>query len=1085
MRIVQKPLVLFCIMLLPFMAAAQEAEDKGFLTRLIEGSLSGDGRDVEITGFAGALSARATITRLSVADADGIWLDMHDLVLDWDRAALISGALVVRELSAARIDLLRRPVPPPGTLPDAEARAWRLPDLPVSVDIGAVQAKEITLGADLLGEPVALRLGGRGTLADGVLDVALEADRSDGAEGALRLALRRDELDDHLEVTLALREGAGGIAARALDLPGLPPVALEVRGTGPVTDFAADIALETDGAARLTGSVGARATDGGATRWRLDLKGDVRALVTADYHPFFGPESGVEALVTRTAEGGTEIERIAVATGALQINGAGALDADGWPRRMALSATLDSENGAPLRLPVAGAETSVACGRLELAFDAARGERWRLDAALNGLTRGGMVLPEVTLAGGGRIAGLESLDAADHIFTADLKMAAREMRFDTAALSDALGSDLAGQLTLERQGDGPLRVTRVDVTGPDLRLDGAGELGFAPFVISGSLAAGTDNLGRFSALAGRTLGGAGDLEVVARYAPADGALQLDLRGDTTDLTLDQPEVDAILRGAGTVRLALERDTTGTRLETLDLRTANGSVAASGAISSAEGRAEFRARVADIGLLVPELRGPAEISAEARRPAGRSDWDIRIDGEGPGQITLAAEGSLAEDMSRARGTLSGTAPLGLANPLIEPRRIGGLTRYDLRIDGPARLEALRGTISIADARLTAPTFGQALEAIGGTVRLENGAATIDLGATLAPESGAVRLTGRLGLAPPFDSTLTAALDQLIVRDPALYEATVNGTLTLGGPLARSRLSGDIQIPTAELRVPSSPIGVVGDLPPIRHRAADSAIRQTLERAGLTLDGTEADSTGGPSTGGGVAVDLRIDAPQRIFVRGRGLDAELGGQLTLTGQGGNIVPQGQFDLIRGRLDILQQRFTLTEGAARVEGDFVPVLRLVASTTTRTGLDVNIIIEGRADAPEIRLTSLPDLPEDEILAQLIFGRDFSEITPLQAVQLASAASTLAGRDSGLLNQIRSGIGLDDLDVVTTSEGAAAVRLGQYLGENLYTGVEIGSDGRSAITLNLDIAPGVTARGSTANDGESSLGIFFEKDY
>ena len=67
----------------------------------------------------------------------------------------------------------------------------------------------------------------------------------------------------------------------------------------------------------------------------------------------------------------------------------------------------------------------------------------------------------------------------------------------------------------------------------------------------------------------------------------------------------------------------------------------------------------------------------------------------------------------------------------------------------------------------------------------------------------------------------------------------------------------------------------------------------------------------------------------------------------------------------------------------------------------------------------------------------------------------------------------------------MITSSDGAAAVRLGQYLGENLYTGVEIGSDGRSAITLNLDIAPGVTARGSTANDGKSSLGIFFEKDY
>ena len=50
-------LLLLLVLLLPFTALAQEETDKDFLTRLLERSLSGGGRQVEIEGFSGALSS--------------------------------------------------------------------------------------------------------------------------------------------------------------------------------------------------------------------------------------------------------------------------------------------------------------------------------------------------------------------------------------------------------------------------------------------------------------------------------------------------------------------------------------------------------------------------------------------------------------------------------------------------------------------------------------------------------------------------------------------------------------------------------------------------------------------------------------------------------------------------------------------------------------------------------------------------------------------------------------------------------------------------------------------------------------------
>ena len=49
----------------------------------------------------------------------------------------------------------------------------------------------------------------------------------------------------------------------------------------------------------------------------------------------------------------------------------------------------------------------------------------------------------------------------------------------------------------------------------------------------------------------------------------------------------------------------------------------------------------------------------------------------------------------------------------------------------------------------------------------------------------------------------------------------------------------------------------------------------------------------------------------------------------------------------------------------------------------------------------------------------------------------------------------------------------------------DNLYLGVEAGSQGKSKVTINLDLSDTVKATGSTSTDGESSVGLFYEQDF
>ncbi|HEY0275016.1 MAG TPA: translocation/assembly module TamB, partial [Paenirhodobacter sp.] len=101
-------------------ALAQSADDdRGWLTGMIESSLSGGGRSVRVDGFQGAFSSRATFDSLTISDADGAWLTIKGGSMSWSRTALLGGRIEISELSAAEIDLPRQPLPNETDLPVA------------------------------------------------------------------------------------------------------------------------------------------------------------------------------------------------------------------------------------------------------------------------------------------------------------------------------------------------------------------------------------------------------------------------------------------------------------------------------------------------------------------------------------------------------------------------------------------------------------------------------------------------------------------------------------------------------------------------------------------------------------------------------------------------------------------------------------------------------------------------------------------------------------------------------------------------------------------------------------------------------
>ena len=495
--------------------------------------------------------------------------------------------------------------------------------------------------------------------------------------------------------------------------------------------------------------------------------------------------------------------------------------------------------------------------------------------------------------------------------------------------------------------------------------------------------------------------------------------------------------------------------------------------------------DFDAAVANVAAFVPQLQGGARAVGSAVLTGAGIRLDV--DATGPGGLTADVNGTLGATGGEAL-RITGGAPLALANPFIQPRALDGGVRYDLTVNGPAELSNISGTISTSGARLAIPRQRLSIEGLNGSVRLSGGTAQIDIsGNATNPEGGGgtIAVGGSIALAS-LTADISIRANDLVLRDPLLYETVLDIDLSIDGPLrGGGRIAGTVVVGETEVRIGETSFSGTGAIPYIRHVGDTVAVEATRERArianepadlGVNRDGTPRNNA--------FALDINVIAERRIFIRGRGLDAELGGSLQLAGTTGNIIPLGQFDLIRGRFDILGRRLTLTEGSISLQGDFNAIVRLVAETETDAGT-VAVVIQGPIREPEIDFTSSSGLPDDEILAQLIFGRGLQTLTPFQAARLASAVATLSGRGGGFLGDLREGTGLDDLDFTTSEDGTAAVRAGRYLTENIYTDVTVDADGNAEIELNLDITDNLRARGSISANGETGIGIFYERDY
>jgi translocation and assembly module TamB len=481
----------------------------------------------------------------------------------------------------------------------------------------------------------------------------------------------------------------------------------------------------------------------------------------------------------------------------------------------------------------------------------------------------------------------------------------------------------------------------------------------------------------------------------------------------------------------------------------------------------------------------------DVHATTRLAGNSAQLDVRLDAGRDSQLALTGTAPLD-----ARGSLdlkvSGKVQAAVVNPILEARgdRLTGLLTVNATVKGALGTPDIAGTVDLANGDLRDYVQGAHLSNITAHLTGKEGTLTIEsLTAHAGP--GQIAVKGQIGVMQaklPITLELTARNAQPVASD--ILTAKFDADLKVAGTL-RERI--DL---TGTINLGRSVIGIPNAMPPevsvLNVRRPGEAPPPPPERKLI------------------IGLDLKLHAPREILVQGRGLNAELGGDLHITGTTASPTVRGGFEMIRGTFTLASTRLNFKSGrvsfsGASLSGKIDPSLDFLAEAAVSDGT-AKLHITGLADSPQFELSSEPSLPQDEILALLLFGQRASQLSALQLAQIGAALASLSGvggSGPNPLAKVQKSLGLDVLSVGSSNTGTGTqstgttVEAGRYVSNRVFVAAKQSTTGFTQMEVDVDLSKHLKlqtrlgngtapTQGTTPeNDPGSSVGMVYQFQY
>lgn len=435
------------------------------------------------------------------------------------------------------------------------------------------------------------------------------------------------------------------------------------------------------------------------------------------------------------------------------------------------------------------------------------------------------------------------------------------------------------------------------------------------------------------------------------------------------------------------------------------------------------------------------------------------------------------------------------------------QITGTARYEGRVETvagflPVVLQSLEGSLVIdgkAAGTLANPKLtGELAVSNGAFTELSSGLSIVNIDATAradhAAQGSLINFTATgsgagqkektvlakgavtLGAEPHFSSKVTLKDARFSAGPVSEVEAT--GDVDISGPFDAILAEGDISVQSLDARVftPETTglvdinvVAVNGNAAPAPLVAANNALSA-------------------------IRYNIHIIGDDRIFVRGRGLESEWRADVTLTGRADAPTVVGDMSLRNGEITFAGRRFDMTRGVISFDrlSPNNPSLDLHAERTTQSGTLAAIDITGRARAPKIALDSTPALPQEDIMALILFDKPASELSAIESLQVADGLAELGGigpfGGKGLTGSARQALGLDllNIDIDQANSAASSLTVGKYVADGLFVSAKQDARGQNgSVRIEYEINDSFTVQTEIRQDGDQTVSANWKHDF
>ncbi|WP_428818716.1 translocation/assembly module TamB domain-containing protein [Microbulbifer sp. MCCC 1A16149] len=423
--------------------------------------------------------------------------------------------------------------------------------------------------------------------------------------------------------------------------------------------------------------------------------------------------------------------------------------------------------------------------------------------------------------------------------------------------------------------------------------------------------------------------------------------------------------------------------------------------------------------------------------------------------------------------------SGNADLAALGAFFDPEihSMRGKLDFNLSANGTTQAPNARGKINLRDGYYEHRPSNTRLSSIVFVADLTPDAWRVVEASARDSDRGRVELQGAVtfkeSVAPELNFSLTARKAHLLNMPGA--KGAFSGDLTLTGTTEDALFAG-----TLNLR----PLAVQ-----VEHFIGSSVPE---------IDVIEVEVYGGESEQGSsllknIELALEVVLDQQSYVRGLGLDSELKGKVEIAGTAADPQASGTLTIVRGKFDLLGKKFELQEGQVQFENNVAAIY--VKGVHTYPEGEITAEISGTTDDPKIEFSSNPAAAQDEIFAQLLFGKSLTDISPLQAVRLVGVVRTLQTGGTGFdpLASTRDLVGLDTLDFESeaTDEGDQySLSLGKYITSRIYLELQRSTDPLNPwqAEMQIELRKNLRLDIKSSDNNESGAGsveLQWKKDY